>query len=66
MTRKQQVEFTSRFGKTVVLPPGKDPEKGFPEIQRVTNYWANGTWKRKEHAFGCYWHKVMSHPIYIV
>ena len=60
LTRNQQVDFTSKLGKIVVLPPsleGNDPEVGFPEVQRVTNYWSNGTWKTKKHCFGCYWHK---------
>ena len=60
LTRQQQVDFTSKLGETVVLPPsfeGKDPEVGFPAIQRATNYWHNGTWKGKTHCFGCYWHK---------
>ena len=60
LTRQQQVEFTSKLGEIVVLPAsfeGNDPEVGFPEIQRVTNYWSNGTWKEKKHCFGCYWHK---------
>lgn len=60
LTRQQQVDFTYRFGRPVVLPPsfeGQDPEPGFPEIQRVTNFWGNGTWKGRSHVFGCYWHK---------
>ena len=60
LTRQQQVAFTSKLGEIVVLPAsfeGNDPELGFPEIQRVTNYWSNGTWKAKKHCFGCYWHK---------
>ena len=60
LTKQQQVEFTSKLGEIVVLPAsfeGNDPEVGFPEIQRVTNYWSNGTWKEKKHCFGCYWHK---------
>lgn len=60
LTRQQQVDFTSKLGEIIVLPlsfEGKDPEVGFPAIQRATNYWHNGTWKGKTHCFGCYWHK---------
>ena len=35
----------------------QDPEPGYPEIQRVTNFWSNGTRKGKRQCFGCYWHK---------
>lgn len=48
LTRAQQVEFTSKLGEVVVLPSsfeGKDPEPFQPAIQRITNFWANGTWK---------------------
>ena len=60
LTRQQQVDFTSRLGRPVVMPPsfeGQDHEPGFPAIQRVTNFWGNGTWKGASHAIGCYWHK---------
>ena len=60
LTRKQQVDFTTKLGKIVVLPAsfeGNDPDKEFPPIQRVTNFWSNGTWKGKTNCFGCYWHK---------
>ena len=48
LTRSQQVAFTAALGEVVVLPhsfEGKDPEPLHPAIQRVTNYFANGTWK---------------------
>ena len=60
LTRKQQVDFSKKLGKIVVLPKsfeGNDPDPNFPAIQRVTNYWSNGTWKGKTNCFGCYWHK---------
>ena len=61
LTRQQQVDFTSTLGNVIVLPSsfeGKDREMGFPEIQRITNYWFNGTWKgHRSCHFGCYWHK---------
>ncbi|XP_028414930.1 uncharacterized protein LOC114538018 [Dendronephthya gigantea] len=60
MNRVQQCDFTRSLGSVVVLPEsfeGKDPEPGLPAIQRVTNYFHNGTWKGKRHCFGCYWHK---------
>ena len=60
LSRQQQVDLSAKLGEKIVLPPsfeGKDPEVGFPEIHRVTNYWYNGTWKGKRHCFGCYWHK---------
>ena len=60
LTREDQVVLSSKLGKIIVLPPsfeGNDPEAGYPEIQRVTNYFQNGTWKGKTHCFGCYWHK---------
>lgn len=47
LTRGQQVEFTSKLGEVIVLPPsfeGKDPEPYHPAIQRITNFWANDTW----------------------
>lgn len=49
LTRAQQVDFTSKLGEVIVLPPsfeGKDPEPFHPAIQRVTNFWANNTWVR--------------------
>ena len=49
LTRAQQVEFTSKLGEVIVLPPsfeGKDPEPYHPAIQRITNFWANNTWVR--------------------
>jgi taurine dioxygenase len=48
LTRAQQVDFTGRLGEVIVLPSsfeGKDPEPFHPAIQRITNFWANGTWK---------------------
>ena len=60
LTRSQQVAFTAALGEVVVLPPsfeGKDPEPLHPEIQRVTNYFANGTWKGPQTNFGAYWHQ---------
>ena len=60
LTRQEQVDFTSKLGDIVVLPQsleGNDPEVGFPEIQRSTNYWYNGTWKGPRNCFGCGWHK---------
>lgn len=60
LTRNQQVDFTKMLGNIVVLPDsfeGNDPDRNFPAIQRVTNYWSNGTWKGKTNCFGCYWHK---------
>ena len=60
LSRQQQVHFSSKLGETITLPlsfEGKDPEAGFPEIHRVSNYWYNGTWKGPQHCFGCYWHK---------
>jgi len=60
LTRAQQVEFTAALGETVVLPSsfeGKDPEPFHPAIQRITNFWANGTWKGPTARFGAYWHQ---------
>lgn len=60
LSRAQQVEFTSRLGEVVVLPTsfeGKDPEPFHPAIQRITNFWANGTWKGPSAKFGAYWHQ---------
>jgi taurine dioxygenase len=60
LTRGEQVAFSAALGEVVVLPgsfEGQDPEPGFPEIQRVTNFWANGTWKGTGKTFGAYWHQ---------
>lgn len=60
MTRAEQVRFTGHLGETVVLPKsfeGKDPEPFHPAIQRITNFWANGTWKGATSRFGAYWHQ---------
>lgn len=60
MNRAGQYNFTRNLGPVIFLPnsfQGKDPEPGFRAIQRVTNYFHNGTWKGKHHCFGCYWHK---------
>jgi len=61
LTRAQQVEFTDKLGEVVVLPPsfeGKDPEPFHPSIQRITNFWANNTWKgNTTGGFGSYWHQ---------
>ena len=60
LTRAEQVEFTSRLGEVVVLPSsfeGKDPEPFHPAIQRITNFWANGTWKGPDANLGAYWHQ---------
>ena len=60
LTRAQQVAFTASLGEVVVLPhsfEGKDPEPLHPAIQRVTNYFANGTWKGPGSKFGAYWHQ---------
>jgi len=59
LTRAQQVELTAKLGETVVLPSsfeGKDPEPNQPAIQRITNFWANDTWKGPT-TFGGYWHQ---------
>ena len=59
LTRTQQVELTSKLGETVILPSsfeGKDPEPNQPAIQRITNFWANDTWKGPT-TFGGYWHQ---------
>ena len=48
LTRSEQVEFTGKLGEVIVLPSsfeGKDPEPFHPAIQRITNFWADGTWK---------------------
>jgi taurine dioxygenase len=60
LTRAEQVALTNRIGEAVVLPgsfEGQDPEPGEPAIQRITNFWANGTWKGPSHSFGAYWHQ---------
>jgi len=60
LTRQEQVDFTAKLGEVVVLPQsfeGNDPERGQPAIQRITNFWANGTWKGPHHNFGSYWHQ---------
>ena len=60
LSRAEQVEFSNKLGDVVILPPsfeGLDPEPNEPAIQRVTNYWANGTWKGPTHSFGAYWHQ---------
>ena len=48
LTRGEQVDFTDKLGEVIVLPSsfeGKDPEPFHPAIQRITNFWADGTWK---------------------
>mmetsp|Transcript_19171 Transcript_19171/g.48823 ORF Transcript_19171/g.48823 Transcript_19171/m.48823 type:complete len:361 (-) Transcript_19171:273-1355(-) len=60
LTRADQEALTARLGEVVVLPgsfEGQDPEPGHPAIQRVTNFWANGTWKGSSNSFGQYWHQ---------
>ena len=60
LTRAEQVSFTASLGEVVVLPAsfeGKDPEPMHPAIQRITNFWANGTWKGPTSKFGAYWHQ---------
>lgn len=60
LSRQEQVEFTAKLGEVVVLPQsfeGNDPESGQPAIQRITNFWSNGTWKGPHHNFGSYWHQ---------
>jgi taurine dioxygenase len=60
MTRAEQVTLTSALGETIVLPKsfeGQDPEPFHPAIQRITNFWANGTWKGPVARFGAYWHQ---------
>lgn len=59
LTRAQQVDLTSMLGETVILPSsfeGKDPEPDQPAIQRITNFWANDTWKGPT-TFGGHWHQ---------
>jgi taurine dioxygenase len=60
LTRAQQVNFTAQLGETIVLPSsfeGQDPEPFHPAIQRITNFWANHTWKGPTAKFGAYWHQ---------
>ena len=60
MNRVQQCNFTGNFGPVIVVPKsfeGKEAEPGLPAIQRVTNYFHNGTWKGGDDCYGCYWHK---------
>ena len=60
LTRAEQVKFTGLLGEPVALAKsfyGKDPEPNQPSILRVTNFWANGTWKGTSHKFGEYWHQ---------
>ena len=48
MDRPVQCNFTQNLGTMIVLPKSfqdKDPEPGLQAIQRVTNYFHNGTWK---------------------
>ena len=63
LTRAEQVKFTGLLGEPVALAKsfyGKDPEPNQPSILRVTNFWANGTWKGTSHKFGDYWHRRAS------
>jgi taurine dioxygenase len=60
LTRAEQVAFTGALGQVIVLPSsfeGQDPEPFHPAIQRVTNFWANNTWKGPTTKFGAYWHQ---------
>jgi len=60
LTRQQQVTMNQKFGRPVILPrvcAGNDPEPNFPEIHRVTNFFADGSWKGAQHSFGGYWHQ---------
>jgi len=60
LSRADQVRFTAKLGEVVVLPKffgGNDPEPSHPAIQRITNFWTNGTWKGPYHHFGDYWHQ---------
>lgn len=60
LSRAEQVEVTAKLGEVVVLPKsfeGNDPEASQPAIQRITNFWSNGTWKGPHHNFGSYWHQ---------
>lgn len=60
LTRAEQVAFSAALGEVIVLPSsfeGKDPEPFHPAIQRITNFWANNTWKGLGAKFGAYWHQ---------
>ena len=64
LTRAEQVKFTGLLGEPVALAKsfyGKDPEPNQPSILRVTNFWANGTWKGESLHYwqirGRYWHQ---------
>lgn len=60
LTRREQAAFAAKLGEVVLLPgsfEGQDPEPGEPAIQRVSNFWANGTWKGAGASFGRYWHQ---------
>lgn len=60
LSRAEQVKFTGKLGELIVLPSsfeGKDPEPFQPAIQRVTNFWADGTWKGPSAKLGAYWHQ---------
>ena len=60
LTRAQQVAMTDQLGDVVVLPAsfeGKDPEPYHPAVQRITNFFANGTWKGASSKCGAYWHQ---------
>ena len=60
LTRARQVDFTAALGEVIVLPSsfeGKDPEPFHPAIQRITNFWANDTWKGPTAKLGAYWHQ---------
>merc|ERR1719281_1236187 len=59
LSRAEQVNFTAKLGEVVALPKsfvGNDPEPSQPAIQRITNFWSNGTWKGPQYGFGAYWH----------
>jgi len=59
LTRGEQVKLTGKLGEVIALPSsfeGKDPEPFHPAIQRITNFWADGTWKGP-FRFGAYWHQ---------
>jgi taurine dioxygenase len=60
LTRAEQVAFSAALGDVIVLPSsfeGQDPEPFHPAIQRITNFWANHTWKGPGAKFGAYWHQ---------
>ena len=61
LSRAEQVAFTEKIGETIVLPKfflqGNDPEPNHPAIQRITNFWADGTWKGPSYFAGAYWHQ---------